>query len=1062
MTVLKVYNASAGSGKTFTLTQEYLLLLFKNYNRKKYRNILAVTFTNKATEEMKTRIISEVYKLSIGEKSGYEALLKSTFKYSDIQLKDSAKFILTSILHDYSRFNISTIDSFFQVVIRAFTREIGLQAAFNVELNDKKILEKGVELLFKSLDDNHELLTWLLEFSESKIDEGKSWNLKNDISALGNEIFKESFKTIDNKLLDKIQDKTFIKNYYTRINSIEQDFKVKIKELAQESIDLILSKGLTKEDFKGKGSSFANYFYKIIEKEEFEPNKTALKSVDNVESWYTKGSSNTAQIEEIYNAGLNQKLAQIINLYNEQSLNYLSAKAIKKNLYSLAIIVDIYKKVREYVSENNMFLLSDAAKLLNQVISGSDTPFVYEKIGSIYQNYMIDEFQDTSTIQWKNFKNLIINSLSEGNDCLLVGDVKQSIYRWRNSDWSLLANQVGLDFPHNYQKKVLNNNWRSNKNIIEFNNSFFTNAASILQGDYNQQNSLDDKIITSAYEDIIQKVPESNQNTEGYIKFSFFESETRGKWKESVDEILPKTINDIIEQGYNQKDITILVRTKNEGKRVVDVLLNANNSEEYSHKFKIISDESLFINNSASVRLILISLKYLQNENDGFYKTLLLSEYLNYVKNDSELFKNTLQEINNNDLIDSVLPKDFISEKDNLSRLSLYDLVEKLILIFNLKSNSGELPFILTFQSAVYEYVKNEKSDVNSFLTWWDEQGITTTLRASETQDAIRILTIHKAKGLEFDVVLIPYLDWDLAPHKDTIIWCEPNSEPFNEISKLPIVFNKELANTIFKESYFEELRNSYVDNLNLLYVAFTRAKEQLLAFTQLNKKYESVTKVSDIIWNVFNQSIELSQNWNVQENTFEFGKIKKDNSPKISNQNSLKISDFSSDIDIYSKLRLKYNSADINFEKSSEYNSGMSLGNIMHHLFEQITYFNDVELAVKSLVEEGTISLDESKQIIAEISEEISKEPIKLWFDKSWEVLNERTILLKNGDIRRPDRVLVKCENAICIDYKFGLVERNSYIKQMSDYTSFLKNMGYKNVKAYIWYYSLKKIVEV
>jgi len=1054
---LKVYNASAGSGKTFKLTEEYLLLIFKNYQQKKYRNILAVTFTNKATEEMKTRIISEIYKLSIGKISGYENLLKQTYHFTNDDLKIAAKFVLTSILHDYSRFNISTIDSFFQLIIRAFTREIGLQAAFNVELNDHKILEKSVDLLFNTLDENNELLKWLIEFSDIKIQDGKSWNLKNDIISLSTEIFNESFKSITPELLDKIQNKNFIKEYYDKLALIEKNFKSTLSEYAKQAIDLIEKSGLSKDDFKGKKNGFTNYFYKIYEKQDFKPTQTVLNAVNNIENWYTKDSEKIVEISEIYHNGLNQKLIQIIDIYNSQSVNYNSAKAIKKNLFTLAIIVDVNRKVREYVSENNLFLLSDAAKLLNQVISGSDTPFVYEKIGNTYKNFMIDEFQDTSTIQWGNFKNLISNSLSEGNNCLLVGDIKQSIYRWRNSDWNLLANQVQYDFATNFEKQNLSHNWRSNKNIILFNNHFFANASNILQNAYNAQNNLNDNTINSAYENIVQKIPEQNINSAGYINFTFLEGEN-SLWKAKVDEKIPELINNLLEKNYKQKEITILVRNRSEGNRIVDVLLGANNSDKFPHKFKIISDESLYIKNSVSVRLMLALLRYMQNTNDNFYRVLMISEYLKYVKNNTVLFESSMQKINDKSSIESILPPDFILQQNDLLKLPLYDLVEKLILIFDLKSIGRETPFVITFQGIVFDYVNSEKSDINSFLKWWEEQGSLATIKASESQDAIRILTIHKSKGLEFDVVLIPYLDWTLNQRHTHILWCETDVEPFNEINKLPIFYTSDLVDTIFSKYYFDEQQKSFVDNLNLMYVAFTRAKEQLFAFLPIKKKIEDIKSTSDIAWSVVNQHSDFSQFWNKQENIFEFGEIPDKKTKQIEENSELQLSIFNSNINIYDKLRLKFNSLEIN----SFTNPEMKFGNEMHYLFQNIKYADDIVTAVRRMIHEGKISKNKESEIIKELETEFKNEPIKSWFDNSWEVLNERSILLKNGDIRRPDRVIVKDNQAICIDYKFGITERKSYINQLNDYISFLKSMGYKNTKAYIWYYSLKKIVEV
>lgn len=1067
MANLKVYNASAGSGKTYKLTEEYLLLLFKNYQNKNYQNILAVTFTNKATDEMKTRIVARLHDLSISENADYAELLKEKFKFSASELKQVSKTILVDILHDYSRFNISTIDSFFQLIIRAFAREIGLQTGYNIELNEKRVLEKGVNILFKDLDNNPDLVQWLIEFSQSKIEEGKSWDLKREILKLSSQIFKEEFKSIDKELLSKIQDKKFIKSYLEKIEKVEKNFKTQIETLAKESIELIKKHNLTADDFKGKARGFVNHFDKVL-KGEYLPTATVLKSVNNVDEWYVAKATNIADIQNVYNEGLNQKLSEIVNLYESEKFNFYSVRAIKKNIYTLAILADINAKVRDYIFENNLFLLSDGANLLSTVIGGDDTPFVYEKIGNIFKNFMIDEFQDTSTLQWDNFKRLIENSLAEAHKCLLVGDVKQAIYRWRNSDWNLLATQVGKEFEQNIDKQILSENWRSSKNVVEFNNEFFKNSSAILQNDYNKQNSLEDETILRAYENIIQRVPEKNQKTNGYLKFSFFQDKD---WKEQAEKQTLELISDLLDKNYQQKDITILVRTKTDGKRIADVILQSNNSSDTEpvevsklHKVKlnVISDESLYLTNSSSIRLLISILKTIQNPNENFYKLSVLSEYLQYVKNDVELYQKILSLPNIKDFRD-FLPTEFSSQYENLLRLPLYDLCEKLISIFELRKNKNELSYLLAFQGVVYDFENKENTDVSSFVNWWDEHGNTSTIKANENQNAIKILTIHKSKGLEFDVVIMPYLDWSVNPHKDHILWCETKNEPFSEISKLPIVFSKKLTDTIFADYYYDEQNKSYVDNLNLLYVAFTRAKKMLIGFSPLKKEIKNLETISDIVYSTISSSNgKFAENFDTENLKYEFGIFEEKTSKSEIENASISISDQTRDINIYESLRLKFSGEDFSISTENQTASVISHGNLMHYLFQNIRSANDLENALERLVFEGKINQNEKEILKNSVGEILQKEPFKTWFNESWKVLNERTILLKDGNTRRPDRVILNENETICIDYKFGKIERESYKQQLNDYASFLKKMDYKNIKSYIWYFNLEKVVEI
>ncbi|MBU0763441.1 MAG: UvrD-helicase domain-containing protein, partial [Bacteroidetes bacterium] len=444
MSKLKIYRASAGSGKTYRLTYEYLRLLFRNPFS--YRNILAVTFTNKATGEMKKRILKELSSLANGETTNMADAIAEEFKLTPAEVQVKAREILNKLLHNYSRFSISTIDSFFQEVIRAFARETGLHAGYNIELDNEKVLSEAADRLLSDVRDNEPLRKWLMRFAEEKIRDGKSWNLKYDIQKSGYEIFREEYRSFDAAIAKKLADKTYLDKYMTDLQKVINNFENSMQQFGIEGLKIMKKYGLTPEDFSYGKTGIAGYFVKLGEKSSFEPLKRVLDGIGHPDKWYTKSSPDTAAIVAAFEEGLDDLLVKAVEYYNGHVRDYNTACSIISHLFILGILADLSEEIREYANEKNIFLLSDAVILLRDIIADNDAPFIYEKTGAVYKHFMIDEFQDTSRLQWKNFSPLVGQSLSEDNTSLVVGDVKQSIYRWRNSDWNLLATEVENEF----------------------------------------------------------------------------------------------------------------------------------------------------------------------------------------------------------------------------------------------------------------------------------------------------------------------------------------------------------------------------------------------------------------------------------------------------------------------------------------------------------------------------------------------------------------------------------------------------------------------------------------
>ncbi len=1084
MSKLNIYKASAGSGKTFTLTKEYIKLLFEDPNN--FRQILAVTFTNKATDEMKSRILKEVFKLANGIESGYYNDLIELTNNNEELLKSRASDLLYTILHNYSWFSVTTIDSFFQKIVRAFARETGLQMGFNIELDHDRVLNNVTEKLFNSVDKNWELKQWLISFAEKNMQEGKTWNLKNNIGRLSKEIFKEDYKQFDNVLIEKLKDKAFLKQYKDVLQSFATKYTSFMKEKGQEALNIISNKGLNITDFSYGNSGFAKYFDKIAQAtsvKDYKPGSRVLSALNNPDSWIKKTASAEVKVsvDSIY-PKLNTILSDVVDFYNLNSYMYNSISLILDYIHTLGILTDISKHIREFTAEENVFLISDAAHLLNTIIGQNHSPFIYEKTGVTYKHFMIDEFQDTSGMQWINFQPLVQNSLSEENYSLIVGDVKQSIYRWRNGDWNLLESKLEEEFNDlGTNVRSLNYNWRSKRNIIRFNNSIFYYSANILQQIYNNEipelvsdNLLKEKDqITRAYSTSYQEIP-TKENEGGYVKIEFIESEKDISWEEKVIERLPYEIKELQERGYKAGDIAILVRKADEGRRVADRLMEFKNYDtESGYNFDFISNDSLFLKHSSSVKLIINVIKYLQNPAERVYKAGIIAEN-NYYSANGQCISEIFTAIDN--VFEKMIPEEFLKEIEQLRRMPLYELTEKIISIFKLNSRKEYYPYLQAFQDMISDYCNQNGSDVRLFMDWWEEQKDKKVISVSEEQDAIKILTIHKSKGLEFKVVIIPFSSWEIdSVNPKRILWCKPEEEGINQIELLPVTYSSNLSDTIFYREYFKERLKAYIDNLNLLYVAFTRAEEELICYCPKSST-DKVSKISDLLYFTFtnynnypmyNKSLEYSKfedSWDNDKNIYEFGEkniiIKKD----THFDNSVDLKQYTS-IPLNNRLSLKYHNEEyFEFNDNEEFDdfSPISKGNLMHEVFKNIISIKDIRYSVEKLEFEGKISSYQSKKLVKDIYKLIEDDKKRDWFSDEWQTVNERDIILKDGKVYRPDRVILKEGKAIVIDYKTGKEQKEAYNRQIKTYVKALNEIGYRDIEGYIWYLKDNKIEKV
>jgi ATP-dependent helicase/nuclease subunit A len=934
--------------------------------------------------------------------------------------------------------------------------------------------------------ENRQLLNWLTEFAEERIEQSENWNMRGNIMELGREVFKESYQHKAEDTNKKLHEREFLSNYRKSLRQIKTDFEARVKLVASEGMRIMARNGLTHEDFAYKTT---NTLEKIVGGK-FEISNRFIGFAADVSNCYTKSKPQDIKsaIESAYQNGLQKCFADIVELLQVEIITYNSAILVLKHINTLGILSDLAVQIKKLTDEQNTMLISDTNLLLNKIIDNSDAPFVYEKTGIHVDNYMIDEFQDTSTLQWKNFQPLLDNSLSAGKFNLVVGDVKQSIYRWRNSDWKLLDEKILTDFrTEQIHEENLETNWRSDKNIIDFNNSFFYRAAQLLQSKLNENlqavlpvypslETLTHKI-EHAYANIHQQI--SPKAATGRVQVSFIpRDENEDGWKAESLERLPAILEKLQAQGYRAADICILVRKNDEEQQVIHKLLNYKTTADAKpdYCYDIMGNEGLLIGAAASVRFVLGVLQLFVNPTDSIQQTIVNYEYARGRQNKSEnealnaCFSTTPKEEN-------VFSPLFSNIENNrlyaLQHSSLYDMVEQIISLFGVGAWHNEAVFVQAFQDVVFRFSNNKTADLNSFLTWWKKHGEKQCISTPDNQNAMRIMTVHKSKGLDFKVVVMPFCDWDIDSRMRNILWCEPTVAPFNELPLLPIEYGSKLGNSIFAESYFDEQMHQYIDSLNVAYVAFTRAKNELICLSPAPKKevegLDKINSLSTLLTTCFQvntpgldaQFIPLTNSFNEQEKLFELGeptqavyrdKPSTDINEKVNNYPSVSSSD---------RLRIRHQSLDYLLENQQLTDSRLNYGIIMHDILKQITHKSDQQNAIADLVRSGRISEEESKTVEEELQHFWNMPETENWFSTDTRVLNETTILIPTGEQYRPDRVVIRGNEATIIDYKFGDKESKTYLQQVKQYMNLIAEMGY-STSGFVCYVSLKKVERV
>ncbi|MFL5765550.1 MAG: UvrD-helicase domain-containing protein [Bacteroidia bacterium] len=1035
-----VYKSSAGSGKTFTLVKEYLALALNDPgdSPKAYRHILAVTFTNKAAAEMKERIIRSLKELAEDDysklSSGANTLLGILKEHRQLNAKGDltdeiirkrSKNVLTAILHNYSDFAIGTIDSFVHRVVRTFAFDLGIPMSFEIEMDDEKLLEQAIDLLIAKVGSDEKLTRALVEFTESKTDDEKSWHIENDLKIFAKNLLNEEGAVSLLRLKALSLDDFFaIKDVLYR--EIKK-FETAVMEEAGKAVQVIKNSGLSNKDFYYGDKGIAAYFEKLANGriDAIAPN-TYVQAAAGEDKWYA--GKITDRSKSAIDGIKNELLEHFMNLQvirDKDHADYILFSLINKNIYSLAVLNEIEKLLNEYKSQNNILHISEFNKMIARIVLNEPVPFIYERLGERYNNYLIDEFQDTSVLQFQNLLPLIDNSLASGFFTMLVGDGKQAIYRWRGGEVEQFAmlpevfrhedNPLVLErqeaLIRNYDPRLLNKNFRSRREVIEFNNAFFRTISEKLNEKYK-----------TIYDGLEQEFDPEKKG--GFVQVEFLESKKEEFREQTLVRIL-EIVNELRDDGYKLKDISILVRKNTDGSDVANFLS--------SNGIPVISSDSLLLSNSVEVNFVHAFLKYLSNTNDVIVQTELL-EYLVATGIISHI---TLEHALENRIgLTAILREaEFNISITVLSKMALYELCEELIRIFGLSKEPNA--YIQFFLDEVLNYSIKKNNNLEDFIEYWEEKRNKASLIVPLGMDAVSIMTIHRSKGLEFPAVILPFSNSEVSRGKKNL-WVQLDNEKIPALPSAIVPANKLLLETPYGELYNEEVGKSLLDNVNVLYVGFTRAEERMYVIAgQPSRSASSFSNSSDMLAWYFQTKGEWQEGKTVYTEGNKVGHVPHKAQPATLNY---ELSAFNS-----GKWRdsIKMRAAAPGIWNTNAAEVKKDYGVMVHTALSRVKAAEDIVPALESMCGEGLITLEELSGLQDMIADLVGHDELKEYYRPGLQVKNEVEIVSRSGESFRLDRVVLDGNSAVIIDYKTGKAYEK-HKAQIREYAALLAEMGY------------------
>jgi ATP-dependent exoDNAse (exonuclease V) beta subunit len=1038
-----IYDASAGSGKTYALVKEYLKIILVAKKNDAYRNILAITFTNKAVHEMKGRIVGSLSEFAKDEPSSKAVDLMQDLAVdtalSVIQIKTKSQQIIKHIIHNYAAFDISTIDKFTHKVIRAFAHDLGLPMTFEVTLDTENLLVEAVDAIIAQAGEDETLTKLLIDFTMEKTDDDKSWDISREILDTGRLVLNENNRNEITHFHDKsIADFVAIK---AKLNEACKVLEKESVALAEEALLLIEKNGIDSKSFSGA------YFPKhliSIQEVKFNPKNKTYHEFDDIK--INKTAKDRAIIENII-----PELLQLVDTIYKAFEKRDFYKAFLKNITPLSLLNTVSNELAKIQSEQNVLSISEFNAIIHREIQNQPAPFIYERLGERYRHFFIDEFQDTSEMQWQNLIPLIDNATSseidgEKGTLMIVGDPKQSIYRWRGGKAEQFIDLSKDQNPFNNKEKVLKHldkNYRSYSQVIEFNNGFFKMLSNEFEHlDYkdlyanHSHQKLNDKKGGYVNISFIPKVEKTDDNPE-----ALGEEETLDKTELYVLATL-NTIQKVIREGFEYKDIVILTRKRSQGIAIATYLTE--------QQIPLLSSETLMIQNATEVRLIIHLLKYLKNSSDLEAKANFL-QYLaqnsqdklpvhDFIAKGMSLFQET-------DFENWLMSFDVSLSFQNIRKKSLYEVVEVIISKFlNPKTSNA---YVQYFLDIVLERDIRNQAGISDFLNFWDKNAEKFSIPSPEGTNAVRIMTIHKSKGLEFPVVIFPFAEEDYNRKPKDKLWLNAEEQDFG----LPKVL---IDNSSAVEGFGEEAAGVYnqkkqeelLDNINVLYVALTRAEEQLYVISNMNLSRKGEVPKNNMC-TFFINYLESKNVFKADQLKYEFGEETKLSTNK-------KHVDTSKRIPLVAKI---LNPKNIKIAQREALMWGtlqqeaIEYGNVIHEILSFVKIKNDIDLAITKSIENGLIIFSQKETVYKTIWEIVNHRELEIFFAEGNEVWNEQTIIQKQGKTIKPDRmVLTKDNEVFLLDYKTG-THNSKYQLQLENYQSAIELMGYKVVKKALIY---------
>ena len=1045
-----IYDASAGSGKTYTLVKEYLKIILVSKKPDAYRNILAITFTNKAVHEMKSRVLESLSQFSKANPSEKALQLMQDIS-SDTGLSlnaitEKAKSIIKNLIHNYAAFDISTIDKFTHKVIRAFAHDLNLPITFEVSLDTEILLTEAVDAIIAEAGNDEELTKLLVDFTMEKTDDDKSWDISREIMETGklilNENNREEITHFDKK---KITDFIVIKN---KLTELTKELETACVDLANDALLLIENNGIDTNSFPyGTFPKHLNFF----REKDSRANNHRFREFDDIK--IKKDAKDKAIIESIIPTLL--EILDSIYIKIEKLLFYM---AFLKNITPLSLLNTLSNKLSEIQKEQGILSITEFNKLIHDQIQNQPAPFIYERLGEKYKHFFIDEFQDTSEMQWQNLIPLIDNAtssedlLGERGSLLIVGDPKQSIYRWRGGKAEQFI-ELSKDVNpfNNPEKKLfsLKTNWRSYSNIIDFNNQFFGFIAN--------------EFAHNDYKDLYKNHSHQEENNKkgGYVNISFLPKTEKADYGEEenpakVEMYLLATLDRIQKvkaNGFSYKDIAILTRKKDNGIAIANYLTQ--------HGIPILSSESLLIGSSSEVQCIINVLYYLKNNNDRESKANFLY-YIASTRDKSSNGKklNDQEKLGIHDFI--ALGMEQNSETDfeqwlasfdihfsfkNTRKKSLYEATESVISkIIPIEKRNAYVQFFLDI---VLEQDIKKQAGISDFLLYWDANSGKLSIPSPEGKEAVRIMTIHTSKGLEFPVVIFPFAEEDYSKGPREKIWLNADEEQVG-LPKVLVDKNNnvsgygESAALIYQQKKQEEL----LDDINILYVAMTRAEEQLYIISGIVSRNKDGILPSNTA-SFFIKFLEEKNRYNEGKLEYEFG-----SSEKLSETEESK-----DETEIIPQLTTTLNMKNIKIAQreslmwNTKQQKAIEYGNILHEILSFIKTKEDIDLAITKAIENGLIVSSQKEYVLKTIHEIVNHQDLSLFFSNEHKILNEKTIIQKEGNLVIPDRmVLTKLNEIYLLDYKTGS-HQTKYQLQLENYQKAIEKMGFKVTKKALVY---------